>query len=132
MKKRRLDAFIASVQTIRKEASDEQALNAKGVYADWAEDIEYEIGNRVLYGTDLYACLQSHTSQAQWNPEDAPSLWAKVLIPDPGQIPEWEQPSSTNPYMAGDKVRHNNKIWVSTIDYNIWEPGVYGWDEVVE
>ena len=132
MKKRRLDAFIASVQTIRKEASDEQALNAKGVYADWAEDTEYEIGNRVLYDGILYACLQAHTSQAQWTPDTAVSLWAKVLIPDPGDIPEWEQPSSTNPYMTGDKVRHNWKIWISTVDYNIWEPGVYGWDEVLE
>ena len=132
MKKRRLDAFIASVQTIRKEASDEQALNAKGVYADWAEDVEYAIGNRVLYDGILYACLQAHTSQAQWTPDTAVSLWAKVLIPDPGEIPDWEQPSSTNPYMTGDKVRHNGKIWISTVDYNIWEPGVYGWDEVLE
>lgn len=136
MKKYRLDAFIASVQVMRRQASDEQALDAKGVYAEWAEDVEYSIGNRVLYGTDLYACLQSHASQAQWNPEDAPSLWAKVLIPDPGQIPEWEQPSSTNPYMAGDKVRHNSKIWISLVDNNVWEPGAPGteslWDEVVE
>ena len=53
-----------------------------------------------------------------------------MLIPDPEVIPEWEQPGSTNPYMIGDKVRHNGKTWVSTIDNNVWEPGVYGWEVV--
>ena len=33
--------------------------------------------------------------------------------------------------MTGDKVRHNEKVWVSTIDNNVWEPGVYGWDEIM-
>ena len=31
--------------------------------------------------------------------------------------------------MTGDKVRHNDDIWQSTVDYNTWEPGVYGWDK---
>ena len=35
-----------------------------------------------------------------------------------------------NAYMMGDKVRHNGHIWISTMDYNVFEPGVYGWDEV--
>lgn len=34
--------------------------------------------------------------------------------------------------MTGDKVRHNDKVWISIIDNNVWEPGVYGWNEVIE
>ena len=82
------------------------------------------------YDEILYKCLQNHTAQASWTPTDAPSLLAKVLIPTPAEIPEWEQPESTNPYMKGDKVKHNGKTWESTIDNNVWEPGVYGWGEV--
>lgn len=52
-----------------------------------------------------------------------------MLIPDPETIPEWVQPDSTNPYMAGDKVTHNGKTWVSDIDNNVWSPGEYGWSE---
>ena len=63
-------------------------------------------------------------------PDTTPSLFAKVLIPDPETIPEWEQPDSTNPYNAGDKVSHNGKTWVSDIDNNVWEPGVYGWTKI--
>ena len=32
-------------------------------------------------------------------------------------------------YAKGAKVSHNGKHWVSTADNNVWEPGVYGWDE---
>ena len=41
-----------------------------------------------------------------------------------------EQAESTNPYAKGDKVTHNGKTWISTTDNNVWEPGVYGWEEV--
>jgi len=60
----------------------------------------------------------------------APSLWTKVLIPDENVIPEWEQPDSTNPYMKGDRVMFDGKVYESTIDNNVWSPDVYGWTEV--
>ena len=44
-------------------------------------------------------------------------------------IPEWVQPDSTNSYSKGDKVTHNGKTWVSDIDNNVWEPGVYVWTD---
>lgn len=59
-------------------------------------------------------------------------LRTRVLIPDPEVIPDGVQPDSTNPYMMGDKVKHNGKTWESIIDNNVWEPSVYGWSEVEE
>lgn len=109
---------------------DENAAKCAVLYEPWDETATYEEGDRRRFNDALYKCLQAHTAQAAWTPEAAPALWAKVLIPDPEVIPEWEQPDSTNPYMIGDKVRHNGKTWVSTIDNNVWEPGVYGWEEV--
>lgn len=110
--------------------SDTEALKAVSLFPAWVSGKSYAADDRVKYDGTLYKCLQAHTSQPDWTPTAAPSLWAKVLIPDPGTIPEWEQPDSTNPYMAGDKVTHNGKTWVSDIDNNVWEPGVYGWTEV--
>ena len=111
-------------------ANDEAALTGKDLYPLWNETAIYKKDQRVRFNNVLYKCLQSHTAQATWTPTDAPSLWAQVLIPDPEVIPEWEQPESTNPYMKGDKVKHKGKTWSSTIDNNVWEPGVYGWAEV--
>ena len=116
--------------------TDEQAATIPALYRPWESGLDYAVGDRRLYENTLYKCLQAHTAQEAWNPVDAPSLWAKVLIPDPDVIPEWEQPDSTNPYMTGDKVTHNGKTWISLVDNNIWEPGVTGtealWSEVTE
>lgn len=109
---------------------DAEALEVKGIYPEWDSAATYAVGVKVLYEAVLYKCIQAHTAQEAWNPIDASSLWAKVLIPDDNVIPEWEQPESTNPYMKGDKVTHNGKTWVSDIDNNTWEPGLYGWTEV--
>ena len=110
---------------------DAEALEVKGIYPEWDSAATYAVGVKVLYKDVLYKCIQAHTAQEAWNPAAAVSLWAKVLIPDPDVIPEWEQPESTNPYMMGDKVTHNGKTWVSDVDNNVWEPGVYGWSEVI-
>lgn len=108
---------------------DNTALRMTEFYPAWSAGQAYVAGYKVQHGGALWRCLQAHTSQTGWEPENAPSLWAKVLIPDETVIPEWEQPDSTNPYMTGDKVTHNGKTWVSNVDGNVWEPGVYGWTE---
>lgn len=108
--------------------NDTEAIEAALLFPKWSASGEYTVGERVSYEGVLYKCLQNHTAQETWTPTAAPSLWAKVLIPDPDVIPEWEQPDSTNPYMTGDKVTHNGSTWICTIDNNVWEPGVYGWE----
>ena len=114
---------------------DTDSLEAIQLFPNWdANHGQYEAGIKVQYEQILYKCLQTHTAQEGWTPVAAPSLWAKVLIPDPQVIPEWEQPDSTNPYMKGDKVRYNNKVYESLIDNNIWSPEAYpaGWKEINE
>ena len=127
-KARELRALIEkAVQSLE----DKDALECVCLYEKWSGNgVQYTAGQRVQDDGILYTVLQAHTSQTDWKPAAAPSLFAKVLIPDPTVVPEWEQPESTNPYAKGDKVTHNCKTWVSDIDGNVWEPGVYGWTEV--
>lgn len=112
--------------------TDEQALHAVAIYPLWRSDGEYQKDDRVRYEDMLYKRLTPHTAQPAWTPAAAPSLWAKVLTSETGEPLPWEQPESTNPYMKGDKVTHKEQTWVSTIDNNVWEPGVYGWEVVEE
>lgn len=119
--------------------TDEQALQVQSLYPDWETIPDGEtlkLGQRVNYNGVLYNIIQEHQKQSIYNPVDANYLYSKVLIPDPSVIPEWEQPDYTNPYMKGDKVKHNGKTWESLIDNNSWEPGAAGtetlWIEVVE
>ena len=126
---RRLRAIIESqMQT----APDATAVEAVTLYPHWKPETAYAAGYRVQYNGILYSVLTAHTSQSDWTPDVSPSLFAKVLIPDPEQIPEWEQPDSTNPYMTGDKVMYEGKVWVSDMDNNVWVPGEYGWTVVEE
>lgn len=119
------------IEKISTNFTDEEALEAPMLFPRWnGNGQSYEVGDRVYYDGVLYKILQAHTSQETWTPTDSPSLFAEVLIPDPQIISEWEQPSSTNPYMKGDKVTHNGKTWICDIDNNVWEPGIYGWTEI--
>lgn len=136
-KARELRALIEKAMTVTTSLTEEEAIAATCMYPHWSGDsIAYAKGQRVQYDGTLYTVLQAHTSQAGWTPTGAVSLFAKVLIPDPSVVPEWEQPGSTNPYMKGDKVKHNGKVWVSLVDNNVWEPGVTGtaalWQEATE
>ena len=126
----RAKSLRQQIESLAETLEDDKALQVSELFPTWTTDSPYEVGARVRYEGILYKCLTSHTSQETWTPTAAPSLWAQVLIPDPETIPEWVQPESTNPYMKGDKVTHNGKTWVSNIDNNVWEPGIYGWDEV--
>lgn len=98
----------------------------------WQPDVDYVIGNLRTYGGDeqrLYKCVQAHRSQADWTPDVAVSLWTLAGNPTE-EYPEWSQPiGAHDAYMTGDKVTHNDKHWISTVDNNVWEPGVYGWNE---
>ena len=120
----------AQIENLSDHMTDGEALENAELLPKWETDKQYMTGQRVTHNGVVYKILTDHISQSTWNPADAPSLFAKVLIPDENIIPEWEQPDSTNPYMMGDKVTHNGKTWESEIDNNVWEPGVYGWKEV--
>lgn len=114
--------------------SDDVALGAVELFPRWDGDgHEYVKDSRVSYNGLLYKCLSdpSHVSQSTWNPADSPSLWVRVDNPAE-EWPEWRQPTgATDGYEYGKKVSHNGKHWISNYNgVNIWEPGVYGWDEV--
>ena len=114
---------------------DEQALETVELFPAWKADTVYTAGDRVRYNDVLYKALQGHTSQADWTPDGAVSLFAKVLIPSK-DIPVWEQPTSTNAYMTGDRVYYptaQDDVYESLIDNNVWSPTAYpqGW-KVIE
>ena len=105
---------------------DEDALEAVELFPAWTLDRDYAVGVRVRYGDKLYRCEQAHRSQEDWTPDATPALWTEVA--KPGEIPEWRQPTGAqDAYNKGDKVRHNDAVWTSDVDGNVWEPGVYGW-----
>lgn len=119
------------VQALAAAAPDGVVLEQPyALYDEWSGDgVPYAAGDVRQRGGLLYRCVQAHVSQESWTPEAAASLWTRIA--DPAQEwPEWIQPTmAENAYPKGAKVSHNGKRWVSDVDNNTWEPGVYGWTE---
>jgi len=121
---RKLRAYI---EENAENLTDDQALEIPEAFPNWASGKEYAVDDRVRYGEKLYKCVQAHSAQADWSPDKTPALWTEVS--PSGVIPEWKQPTGAqDAYKKGDKVKHNGSVWVSTVDDNVWEPGVYGWE----
>lgn len=103
----------------------------ESVYPAWNPDgYDYYQGERTSYDGKYYRCIQNHKSQKDWAPDTAFSLWSEISDPSE-EYPEWKQPQGAHDaYAKGDKVSHLEKHWISDIDANVYEPGVYGWAEV--
>lgn len=106
---------------------DEEAVNVPSLFPEWKPNIDEVVGARRYYGEKLYKCIQAHHTQVGWEPDKTPALWTEVSVEE---WPEWRQPlGSDDAYHVGDKCSHNGAHWVSLVDGNVWEPGVYGWEE---
>lgn len=133
-----VQAAVTVAQIQAQNLTEEQALTVKDIYSVWdGNGVSYPKDYYLTHNGKLHKVLQAHTSQEDWTPDSAPSLFAEVL---PGQsgtgTGEWVQPDSTNPYMTGDQVTHNGETWESLIDNNVWEPGAQGtealWQKVTD
>ena len=110
--------------------TDESAVKVTDLFPVWTVGIAVAKDSRYQYEGKLYKCVQAHTTQADWQPNVTPALWVIVSLEE---WPEWVQPTGAHDaYAKGDKVTHSSKKWTSDVDANTWEPGVYGWTEVVE
>ena len=112
--------FRKFIEQMSENATDEEALDNILAFPKWEVGKEYVKDERIRYENVLYKVLQSHTSQADWTPDVAVSLYVRVSIEE---WPEWVQPQgSHDAYMKNDKCSHNEKHWISLVDSNVWEP----------
>lgn len=111
--------------------TDEEASEAYYLFEEWDPDSHaYKKDDKMQYKDTLYKVIQDHTSQADWTPDTAVSLYLRIADPTQ-EWPEWIQPiGDQGMYSKGDKVSYNGKHWTSDIDNNVWVPGEYGWTEV--
>ena len=124
-----IDENAQALEDILPILTDEQAELVPQVFPNWFVNTAYTVGYRCRYNDILYRCIQAHTSQEGWEPVNTPALWTRIGAST--DIEEWIQPTgAADAYNAGDKVTHNGSTWISDVDNNVWEPGVYGWSVV--
>jgi hypothetical protein len=123
--------YRKSIEDVAALQSDEKALENIYLYPKWEADIDVAKDDRYRDGDTLYKCVQAHRTQQDWPPHLTPALWAVVSL---DEWPEWVQPTGAqDAYNTGDKVHYpdaDGPVYVSTLDGNVWAPGVYGWELV--
>lgn len=127
--------FRSKVDTLLIALTDEQAVENTILFPTWSININYKVDDRIRYNNTLYRVLQDHTSQEDWNPSVAASLFARILNEtEDGSISEWIQPESTEGYMIGDHVIYEGIEYESLIDNNVWSPVDYpaGWTKITK
>ena len=106
--------ITAQINTLS--VDDNTALRMTTFYPEWAANAEYTIGYKVQRGGRLWRCIQVHTSQAGWEPENAASLWTEICESHAGTL---EDPIPYNGNMAlesGKYYSQNSKIYRCTRD----------------
>ena len=93
---KRVDDIISNVRTRINEVpmTVEQSLELAGYFPRWKEGEDMPIGHKVSYDGSLFEVLQAHTSQTDWTPREAKSLFKEVQIEaegTEGDVIQWEQ-----------------------------------------
>lgn len=92
------------------------ALRMTTFYPEWAENTEYTTGYKVQRGGKLWRCLQAHTSQAGWEPENAASLWTEICESHAGTLEDPIPYSGNMALESGKYYSQDGKVYRCTRD----------------
>lgn len=130
------EQFRRALQMFAESLSDDKAMEVATIYDPWKVGKHYAVGEYVTYGVNavgdpqLYKVVTAHTSQADWTPDTAKSLFVAIGLDDSGYT-VWSAPTGAHDaYNTGDIVNYNGTLYKSLIDGNVYAPDAYpaGWE----
>ena len=127
-------AEIMFVKMAQEQQLDETTISEyPDLFVKWDENWRGKAGDIVQDEGQLYRSIHDVKDAGQnRKPSETPSMWTPIGNPLE-EFPEWVQPiGAHDAYSKDAKTSHNGKKWVSEVDGNVWEPGVYGWAEYSE
>lgn len=96
----------------------------------WKVGIAVLVGDVYQYGDNVFQVIQAHTTQSDWTPDRVPALFKRYYEPSDNPWP-WVQPlGAHDAYPLDARVLHNGYTWKSLYAANVWEPGVFGWENL--
>lgn len=121
-------AIRKSIYGLAEGQTDEKIISNKDAFPWWnGNSVFYKAGLILKFADSVYRVLQDHTTQNDWTPDIAVSLYVEISLEE---WPEWVQPTGSQDAYAKDaKTSHNGDHWISDYDDNVWEPGVFGWSK---
>ena len=95
---------------------DNTALRMVAFYPEWAENAEYTAEYKVQRNGKLWRCIQAHTSQTGWEPENAASLWTEICESHAGTLEDPIPYSGNMALESGKYYSQDNKVYRCTRD----------------
>lgn len=86
MTREKLRSVIDAMVKMRGLATDEQALEIKAIYPEWKSETKYISGDRVEYQGKLYKVITNHSSQSDWTPIVAHTLFQPIDVVNEGSL----------------------------------------------
>ncbi len=127
------EALERTFNKIEKIVTDEEILEFVDIIPEWKTGEEYKTKAVRKYQNQFYRCLQNHTSQQNYNPSKASSLWVRIEEDEASdeEVINWFEPTSEHYYTLGQLMRYTDgKIYKSLLAVNIYSPETYaaGWE----
>jgi hypothetical protein len=109
---------------------DELIQGNAALFPLWDENFTGRAGTIVQDEGNLYRSIHDVGTGQNTKPAATPSMWTRIGNPA-DEYPEWIQPiGAHDAYTSGAKVSYNGAHWESTVNGNVWQPGVYGWQQL--
>ena len=95
---------------------DNTALRMTEFYPEWADNAEYTAEYKVQRNGKLWRCIQTHTSQTGWEPENAASLWTEICESHAGTLGDPIPYSGNMALESGKYYMQDGKVYRCTRD----------------
>ena len=92
--------------------TDEQALKVPTLYEHWMAGVAYTEGKRLRFNDVLYKVKTAHTSQADWTPDVAVTLFTKIEETHAGTFEDPIPASANLEYVKGKYYIENDVIYL--------------------
>lgn len=104
------------IETAVQSLSDSEALEAVTLHPAWAIGKDYPAGHKVQRNGRLWRCIQAHTSQEGWEPENAASLWEGIDETHAGTLADPIPYEGNMALVAGLYYTQGNVVYLCTRD----------------
>lgn len=98
------------------EVDDNTALRMVEFYPEWTAGQDYTAGYKVQHGGKLWRCVQAHTSQTGWEPENAPALWTEICESHAGTLDDPIPYSGNMALESGKYYSQSGAVYICTRD----------------
>lgn len=116
---------------------DTTIIDCEDLVDSWQADTDYVVDDIRKFEGQVYRCIQAHTSQPNWIPSNAASLWTVKHTKNKDKPKPFVQPQGAHDaYMKDEcclfEIDGVMKLCISKVDNNAYSPADYPQNWTIE